>query len=223
MKEKKNKEWYAFTKEKIKFIDIMSLDNNSGYKYKFSVRKPNLSFNDNINEDGYTVNEKLTKYHLFPKWELFYKKEKYDKDLRNIYLYLKDSLFEFNPVMVFKDSYGPIYSNLTKISYNDYGNSVPQNDWDKYYIEFEVQLIKAKKLPKILENIDIIVKSELLPNSKYEYGFCRILDGRFQLCNDEAYLKNGGGILDTHPWGYCQTFIKSKGNSNIKCKIDIGN
>ena len=142
--------------------------------------------------------------------------------MKQIFHYLIDSLLEYQPFFIINSSnFKCLYGNLIKTKILNYGTF--PNSHHKHYVYFDILLEKSVNyIPSTLENVDLMVKSEILPNDQYEFGFCGSLDGRFRPCTDHQYFTYGGGTFDVHPWNYCQVFNKAKGNSNIKCKFDIG-
>ena len=78
-------------------------------------------------------------------------------------------------------------------------------------------------MPNTLKNVKIIIKSILLPEDKYIYGYCTSSKGRFNKCSRTQYINSsvvGGNINSTNRG--CSVFILEKGNPNIKCDFMNG-
>lgn len=218
---KTNLEWFASTKTVIERIDIRPLDNSKRY-FRFAIPKPNVDFKKTIAKNKINQKKKYSEYNLYPYWNIYFRGKEYPKDMKQIYHYLVDSLLEYQPFFVINSrNFRCLYGNLVNLKIINYGHM--PNSFHKHYVYFDILLEKSVEfMPARLKKVEITLKSKLLPNGQYEYGYCGSLDGRFRNCTLNQYFNYGGGTFDVHPWGYCQTFNKAKGNSNIKCKIDIG-
>ena len=215
----KDRSWYSYNKGLFPNIDIIPIKGSKNKKFIFAIPKHKFTIKESINKYTGLIKKQYNDPNLYPLWNLYFNNTNYEKDTLNITKYIQDSLYEYNPLIIFKNKKFNFFTNLQKIHY--IRNS---SNYDKYFIKFYIEFNVPKiNIPKKIRNVKIIIKSKLLPKEKYLFGNCGKLNGGFVQCHDIEYIKNGGGMV-TNNWGinYCSVYPLSKGSPNTLCGFATG-
>ncbi len=195
------------------------------HSYEVDGKKNNvvLSIVKQTDKDGKPIN----RFHLVPNWRIMYQGVRVQKDLLDFLTIIKDTLIAENPVVRIDYRCG---KNVVTVRGRIIGFVGTKGDDSLYHkhknshnCHMYIKLNKGQKLPDTLTNFQITVTGQLLPKSRYKYGFCNVASARFRNCSDLDYIKNTGSIGWSYGIGRCQVFDLYKDNPKHYCSMRTGN
>ena len=189
-------------------LDVFPITGETGNSYL-------LCFKKRKDENGKVPDN----FAIFPKWRVAFRGKTFALDQIQMLNLLRDTLVEFQPKCILRYNNRECIGKITGF----HGTVSDDPLYEKYkrrcyfMLNFETNV----SLPSKIKKPFLTLQSKLLPNPRYQYGFCNLIDAAYNPCTDEQYLKAPNMTLFTGN-SQCMLFDMTKGNPHTYCSFATG-
>ena len=174
---------------------------------------------------------KRRQFLLYPKWNMTFQGTHHKKDNIEMMNYVREALLEYTPLIELCYCTRPGGPRTTvrgklhfiHVTHNDDGLYEKHNRRSNLRMYVVVDGTDTR-IPQDIYNIRMKIRTLFPPRSKYHYGFCHRVTGRFIFCTPEQYIKYGGfqGKLAGQGPNRCRVMSKAKGPIHYFCGSSLG-
>ena len=186
-------------------VQLIGKTNNNSNNYLLSIIK---------------IRKKAHNSHIFPKWSFTFQNKDYKKDNVQVLSVLKDTLQEYIPGINIICNNQIIKGKITGIKGLESSDPLWVHRKTKHVMHLNI--VVSDGLPPELINFQILIKSRLLPQNKYIYGFCNYGNSYIK-CSDTQYIANILNHNLFYPSRKCNSFNLEKGNPQQFCSLKNSN
>ncbi len=167
---------------------------------------------------------------ILPDWNIYCNEEIISRDFNSFWGLIRDTLYEYQPNIRIAYNTDYVTSSCFTAKGKIKGFLFSSEDIAyidgprKYYLHLNIELDRGEYLPDKIENINITIDSEQLPEERYSYQYCNKFDARNLPCDFIQYLRVVGtpqgdkGVNSNN----CRLFRLEKGNPHQYCSFLLG-